>query len=127
MLSEKFYVIDAHCHVYPATIAAKAVAGTDAFYGVKSVYDGTVETLLDKEIAAGVDHFVIQSVATTPKQVNSINEFIARTVAEGEGRFTGLGTLHPDSTDLKGDVEHILELGLRGAILKEENNRRKFL
>ncbi len=112
-----YKVIDAHCHVYPAAIAAKAVAGTDAFYGVKSVYDGTVDTLLEKEMAAGVDHCVIQSVATTPKQVSSINEFIARTVAEGEGRFTGLGTLHPDSTDLAGDVNRILELGLKGVKL----------
>ena len=110
----QYKVMDAHCHVYPATIASKAVGGTDAFYGVTSVYDGTVETLLDKEMAAGVDHCVIQSVATTPKQVKSINEFIARTVAEGEGRFTGLGTLHPDSADLAGDVAHILELGLKG-------------
>ena len=119
----QYKVMDAHCHVYPAAIAAKAVGGTDAFYDVTSVYDGTVETLLDKEIAAGVDHFVIQSVATTPKQVNSINEFIARTVAEGEGRFTGLGTLHPDSADLKGDVEHILELGLKGVKMHPDIQR----
>ena len=46
----QYKVMDAHCHVYPATIAAKAVAGTDAFYGVKSVYDGTVETLLDRKL-----------------------------------------------------------------------------
>ena len=26
-------VIDAHCHIYPEKIAAKAVAGTDNFYG----------------------------------------------------------------------------------------------
>lgn len=110
----QYKVIDAHCHVYPAAIASRAVGGTDAFYGVTSVYDGTVETLLAKEMAAGVDHCVIQSVATTPKQVKSINEFIAHTVAEGEGRFTGLGTLHPDSADIAGDVAHILELGLKG-------------
>ena len=119
----QYKVMDAHCHVYPAAIASKAVGGTDAFYGVTSVYDGTVETLLEKEGAAGVDHFVIQSVATTPKQVKSINEFIARTVSEGEGRFTGLGTLHPDSADLKGDVEHILELGLKGVKMHPDIQR----
>lgn len=113
----QYKVMDAHCHVYPAAIAAKAVGGTDAFYGVTSAHDGTVETLIQKEMAAGVDHCAIQSVATTPKQVNSINEFIARTVAEGEGRFTGLGTLHPDSADQAADVGHIVELGLRGVKL----------
>ena len=113
----QYKVMDAHCHVYPAAIAAKAVGGTDAFYGVVSAHDGTVETLIEKEMAIGVDHCVIQSVATTPKQVNSINEFIARTVAAGEGRFTGLGTLHPDSADQAADVAHVLELGLKGVKL----------
>lgn len=113
----QYKVMDAHCHVYPAAIAAKAAGATDAFYGVTSAHDGTVDTLLTQSGAAGVDHFIIQSVATTPKQVKSINEFIARTVAEGEGRFTGLGTLHPESEDLAGDVAHIVELGLRGVKL----------
>ena len=112
-----YKIMDAHCHVYPAAIASRAVGGTDAFYGVVSAHDGTVETLLDKSVAAGIDHFVIQSVATTPKQVKSINEFIARTVAEGEGWFTGLGTLHPDSEDQAADVAHIVELGLKGVKL----------
>ena len=112
-----YKVMDAHCHVYPAAIAAKAVGGTDAFYGVVSAHDGTVETLMEKEMAIGVDHCVIQSVATTPKQVGSINEFIARTVAAGEGRFIGLGTLHPDSPDQAADVAHLVELGLKGVKL----------
>ena len=43
----QYKIIDAHCHVYPAAIAHKAVGGTDAFYGVTSVYDGTVETYDD--------------------------------------------------------------------------------
>ena len=55
----QYKVMDAHCHVYPAAIASRAVGGTDTFYGVVSVYDGTVETLLKKEMAAGVDHCVI--------------------------------------------------------------------
>ncbi len=117
MIQDKYRVIDAHCHVYPPAIAARAVAGTDGFYGLHSVYDGTVEDLLDKGTAAGVDHFVIQSVATSPKQVGSINEFIAHTVAQGKGRLTGLGTLHPDSPDLVADIRHIVELGLKGVKL----------
>ena len=112
-----YKVIDAHCHVYPDAIALKAAGATDAFYGVTSAYDGTVQTLLDKTTPAGVDHCLIQSVATTPKQVRSINEFIARTVAAGEGRFTGLGTLHPDSADQAADVAHLVALGLRGVKL----------
>lgn len=111
------YTIDAHCHIYPEKIAAKAVAGTDNFYGENSVGLGTVSDLVERGMAAGIDHFIVQSVATTPKQVNSINEFIAREVANSGGLMTGLGTLHPDSADMKADVRHLLELGLRGVKL----------
>ena len=44
----KYYAIDAHCHIYPEKIASKAVAGTDNFYGLHSVYAGTVTDLLEK-------------------------------------------------------------------------------
>lgn len=111
------YTIDAHCHIYPEKIASRAVAGTDNFYGLNSVYKGTVADLLSQGDRAGVDHFVVQSVATTPKQVKSINEFIAESVKLSGGKFTGLGTMHPESEDIKGDIEHLAELGLQGVKL----------
>ncbi len=111
------YTIDAHCHIYPEKIAARAVNGTDTFYGLHSVYGGTVGNLIEKGTEAGIDHFIVQSVATSPKQVKSINEFVSKSVNESNGKFTGLGTLHPESTDIKGDIEHLLELGLKGVKL----------
>jgi len=117
MLLEKYYVIDSHCHIYPEKIAAKAVAGTDNFYGGKSVGAGTVDDLMKRGIEAGIDKFIVQSVATTPKQVASINKFIAAEVAKRPELLVGLGTLHPESEDIKGDVEHLLSLGLKGVKL----------
>lgn len=112
-----YRVVDAHCHIYPPRIAAAAVRGTDRFYGLHSVYNGTTDDLLTQGTAAGVDHVIVQSVATTPHQVKSINEFIAAEVAASDGRMTGLGTLHPDSRDMAGDIAHLRELGLRGVKL----------
>ena len=111
------YTIDAHCHIYPEKIASKAVAGTDKFYGENSVGLGTIEDLLKIGEKGGIDHFVVQSVATTPHQVRSINNFIASSVSKAPEKFTGLGTLHPDSEDIKGDLEHLLSLGLKGVKL----------
>lgn len=111
------YTIDAHCHIYPEKIAAKAVAGTDNFYGESSVGKGTVADLTERGAAAGIDHFIVQSVATTPRQVASINNFIAAEVSKNPEKLTGLGTLHPESEDIKGDVEQILSLGLKGVKL----------
>ncbi len=117
MINQKFYVIDAHCHIYPEKIAERAVAGTDVFYGTKALCRGFVADMLRRAEEAGIDHTLVQSVATAPKQVGSINAFIAEAVEESGGRLTGLGTLHPDSEDQAADVRHLIELGLVGVKL----------
>ncbi len=109
--------IDSHCHIYPEKIAAKAVNGTDNFYGENSVGTGTAENLIKMGEKAGIDMFVVQSVATTPHQVKSINDFIAAEVAKNPQKLIGLGTLHPDSEDIKGDIEYLLSVGLKGVKL----------
>lgn len=111
------YVIDAHCHIYPEKIAAKAVGGTDNFYGEHSVGKGTVEELIARGTYAGIDKYIVQSVATTPHQVKSINNFIASEVKLHPDKLVGLGTLHPDSEDIKGDIEYLVSLGLKGVKL----------
>lgn len=114
---KNYKVIDSHCHIYPEKIASKAVGGTDRFYDIVSKCEGTISDLLSRGQKAGVDHFIVQSVATTPQQVKSINEFIANSVNEHKGLLTGLGTLHPNSEDQQGDVEHLISLGLQGVKL----------
>lgn len=110
-------IIDAHCHIYPDKIAEKAAHSTGDFYDLPMKYDGKVSTLLECGEKAGVDKYIVQSVATTPKQVSSINHFIAETVKMYPEKMIGLGTLHPDSEDIKGDVEELIKLGLHGVKL----------
>ncbi len=118
-------IIDAHCHVYPDKIASKASGATGNFYSMSMAFDGTVSTLLKAGGEAGIDKYMVQSVATTSKQVRSINEFIKRTVDEYPDKMYGLGTLHPESEDLSGDVQHIIELGLKGVKLHPDIQRFK--
>ena len=118
-----YKIIDSHCHIYPDKIAQKASDATGHFYDIPASLDGRISTLLEHGEAAGIDHFVVQSVATTPKQVSSINNFIAEAVAQSEGRFTGLGTLHPDSEDMEADVNEIIALGLKGVKLHPDIQR----
>ena len=112
-----FPVIDTHCHIYPDKIALKAANGIGAFYDIGMNFDGRLDTLKTVSSKAHVTHSVIFSVATTPRQVRSINNFIAENVKSGAGRFTGLGAMHPDSEDMEGDIEQILALGLKGVKL----------
>ncbi len=120
--NKNYEIIDAHCHIYPEKIASRATAATDAFYDIKSFSAGcdgagTVSHLLAIGNEDGVDRFLVQSVATTPHQVQGINTFIAREVEAANGRFIGFGALHPDSSDIRRDVRHLKSLGLRGVKL----------
>ncbi len=117
MVENKYQVIDAHCHIYPDKIAMKAAGATDKFYNVHGFGNGTLSMLMEEGNKAGYDHFIVQSVATTPKQVSSINHFIAREVENHPQFLTGLGTLHPESEDISADVEEIISLGLHGVKL----------
>ena len=114
---KKHKIIDAHCHIYPDKIAEKASESTGNFYSIPMCLDGKISTLLEHGKNAGIEHFVVQSVATTPKQVSSINNFIANSVYMSNGKFTGLGTLHPDSENIEADVNEIISLGLKGVKL----------
>ena len=120
---KKYRIIDSHCHVYPDRIARKASDSTSEFYHMPSLYDGKISTLLSEGTAAGIEHFVIQSVATAPKQVSGINHFIADAVNNSCGKFTGLGTLHPDSENLEAEFLEIVALGLKGVKLHPDIQR----
>lgn len=110
-------IIDSHCHIYPDKIADKAVEGISSFYDLPMSYNGRATTLVEEGNKIGVKHNIIFSVATTPKQVSSINTFISECVKNGQGRFTGLGSLHPDSDNVADDIEMIKSLGLKGVKL----------
>lgn len=120
-----YRIFDAHCHIYPEQIALKAVEGINQFYENLPFdpYDGTTGTLLRMGREAGISHFVVHSVATTPHQISSINRFIASEVALSNGAFTGLGTLHPDSAHPEQDFSELAALGLKGVKLHPDFQR----
>lgn len=79
--------------------------------------DGTVENLLRWGDQYGVDRFVVHSVATTAKQVDSINAFLAEQVQSNPSRLIGFAALHPESNRIPQQVEEALQMGLTGVKL----------
>lgn len=116
-------IIDAHAHIFPDKIAEKAVEGIGGFYGMNVDYDGTLGTLLSEGAAAGVDRFIVQSVATVPEQVTAINNFIAASVEKFPDKLIGFGAMHPDFADIAGETERIISLGLKGIKLHSDFQR----
>lgn len=110
-------IIDFHAHVFPDKIADKATDNIGKFYDRKMNESGCVSKLLNHSEKNGISHFVIQSVATTAAQVVSINDFIAKTVKTNPNVLTGFGTIHPDFEDIEGEIDRMVEIGMKGVKL----------
>lgn len=106
-------IIDAHTHIFPAPLAEKATASIGDFYDLPMQYSATVDELLAAEGEIGATNMVVCSSAVTPRQVESINDFIAAECA-AHPEFIGLGAMHPDYADFEAELDRIVALGLHG-------------
>ena len=105
-MSDRYPIIDAHCHVFPDTIAEKSKQAVSAFYDLPMYTAGTVQNLKKERSRVisinGTDYQITRQLicapAVTPKQTASINAFIAQLVQE-DPAFIGFGTLHPQDPD----------------------------
>ena len=123
-------IIDTHVHVFPEKIASAAVAATLKFYA-DAVTDemhaptefpscaGTLDDYLQRAAGAGIGRAMIFSTATTPRQVESINTFIA-SCCKANPALIGVGTMHPDYPYLSAEVARMKALGLKGVKLHPE-------
>ena len=76
MVENKYFVTDAHCHIYPEKIASRAVAGTDNFYHEHSVGSGTVEDLIEMGDKAGIDRYIVQSVPQRRTRLKALTNLL---------------------------------------------------
>lgn len=107
-------IIDIHAHVFPEKIAEKAAHGIQEFYNIPVPNDGTTDRLLELSDKAGVDKIAIHSPATTPHQVESINNFIIECTKKHPDRFIGFMTMHPEYGNINAEIERCMAAGLKG-------------
>lgn len=105
-------IIDIHAHVYPEKIREKAVEAVGDFYEISMQCKGSVQDLLRYK-EAGIRYFVIHSVATAPKQVQHVNDFIYSQMQEYP-ELIGFATLHPEMEGLEEEVERVIQMGFSG-------------
>ena len=116
-------VIDAHSHIYPAKIASKASDAVGDFYHVSMAAPvASAEALLAACEGTPITHHLVHSVATTPGQVTTINDFIAEQCREHDN-FIGFATMHQDFEDVEGEIERAIELGLKGVKIHPDTQK----
>jgi len=107
-------IIDTHCHIYPDSIADKAVVNIGKFYNLYMNCNGKTSSLLDYSNKYSVEKIVVCSVATSATQVSHINDYMAEQLKID--KFLPIATLHPDmdKESIKEEVKRFKQLGLKG-------------
>lgn len=106
-------ITDAHAHIFPQKISLKASKSIGHFYDIEMHHDGMAHVLAECEKEAGIERMLVCSTATTPHQVEAINDFIFEKCKKYP-QFVGLATLHQDMEDPEREIERIIGMGLHG-------------
>ncbi|GAA3744696.1 amidohydrolase family protein [Spinactinospora alkalitolerans] len=104
-------IIDAHTHVWPDRIAAKALAGRVP--GMEALGDGTISGLRRSMDETGVDHCVAFGIADHARHVERANEFISSRATD---RLTPFGTVHLDLS-VEENMDSLARHGIKGVKL----------
>lgn len=101
-------IIDFHTHIFPDSIATKALNNIKSTGGIKPVFDGTLKGLLYSMDKAGISKSVVLSIATKPEQFDSILKW-SKTIQSD--RIIPFLSVHPDD---KNAIERIFQIKKEG-------------
>jgi len=104
-------VIDFHTHVFRDDVAKRAITSMSDAVRSRPHFDGTVDGLLEVMDRAGVTVSVLAPVATSARQVESINTWTASKITD---RIVALGGMHPDFPEPGGEIARMAALGMKG-------------
>ena len=108
-------IIDFHTHTFPDRIAAATIQKLSQAAHIKAYSDGTTAGLTASMKRAGIDLSIVLPVATSPRQVISINDSSARiNETTGETGLLSFGCIHPDFEDWHTELARVRSLGLKG-------------
>lgn len=104
-------VIDFHTHVFRDDVAERAIDSMSDDVRSRPHFDGTVKGLLGVMDRAGIAISVLAPVATSARQVESINTWTASKISD---RLVALGSMHPDFPQPAREISRMAALGIKG-------------
>lgn len=108
-------IIDFHTHTFPASIAARTLCSLSRNSGTAYHTDGTSEGLLSSMEKSGIDLSVNLPVATSAKQVNSLNSHIIEGFDELKAKgIISFGAMHPGCENYREELKRLADWGVPG-------------
>lgn len=115
-------IIDVHTHVFPDTLAARAIAAMQAsakLPGLRAAEEGTLAALRRSMQRNGIHYSVTLPVATRPEQVPGINRYVCDTLRHEPGVIC-FGALHPRYAGWESELARLAAAGIKGVKLHPE-------
>lgn len=108
-------IIDMHTHSFPEKLAASTLEKLSAASHTRPFTNGTPRGLQASMREAGVGLSVVLPVATSPRQVEHVNDASARLneTAEETGLLS-FGCMHPDYEGWREELARVKALGMKG-------------
>lgn len=108
-------IIDFHTHTFPEKIVEKAIAKLSASSGIKPALNGTASDLSKSTIENNIFFSVVMPVATSAKQVESINNSVIEINKHtNETHLLSFGAIHPDCENYKEILKNLVLNGVKG-------------
>lgn len=103
--------IDFHTHVFPDSLAPRAVANVAKIGGIPPHSDGTRAGLRASMARNGIDASVALQIATKPSQNRTVNEWA---IQENSPDLVFFGSVHPGGADWPDCVDRLADAGVKG-------------
>lgn len=108
-------VIDFHTHVFPSSLAGRALEKLSKSARARNYLNGTAEALSCSMKESGIDYSVLLPVVTRPEQQEHINSTAIETNQHtAETGLLSFGGIHPDNSDFRHILRRLAESGVRG-------------
>lgn len=108
-------IIDIHTHTFPDKIAGDVIGRLSRAAQIAPHTDGTNAQLLASMRRSGIDLSVIVPVATSPHQVEKVNDASVRLCEQyGDQGLLSFGCMHPDYAEYAQELKRIRAMGLKG-------------
>lgn len=111
-------IMDFHTHAFPDTIAVRAISLLAEKARIAPNHDGTISGLKALMKKSGVDMSAVLSIATKPKQENSVNTFAISLLDDPS--LIPFGSVYPGSDTWESQLERLAEAGIKGIKLHPE-------
>ncbi len=110
--------IDFHTHIFPDKIASRAIDKLSGAANLLPHTNGTLSDTLRNMRANGISKSVVLAIATSEKQMTSVNDFAAS--IDDEEEIISFGSVFPLCGSALDELKRIKALGLKGIKLHPE-------